>query len=160
MKKLLTTLLLTVFLFSLSAQLKVGDSAPPFKGLDQNGKMVDSKSYVGKRVVLYFYPKDNTPGCTAQACAFRDDFSELQAKGYFVIGVSDDDVQSHAAFATEYQLNFPLIADTDKAVIKAYGASGMLYTKRITYLINEKGVIEQVIEGISAADHAKKVLKK
>lgn len=159
-KIILTTLTLLFAITTLSAQLKVGKPAPWFKGYDQNNNVIESKDYKGKKVVLYFYPKDNTPGCTAQACAFRDDLSELQAKGYNIIGVSDDDVKSHAAFAKEYQLNFPLIADTDKTIINSYGANGMLYTKRITFVINEKGIIDQIIEGVSASEHSKKILKR
>ncbi|MGL4993538.1 MAG: peroxiredoxin [Bacteroidales bacterium] len=161
MKKLLfITLTLILSLSAIQAQLKVGNPAPWFKGYDQNNNIIESKDYKGKKVVLYFYPKDNTPGCTAQACAFRDDYSELQSKGYNIIGVSDDDIKSHAAFAKEHNLNFPLIADTDKTIINSYGANGMLYTKRITFVINEKGIIEQIIEGVSASEHSKKILKK
>ncbi|HRC67973.1 MAG TPA: peroxiredoxin, partial [Bacteroidales bacterium] len=104
--------------------LKVGDKAPDFLGIDQNENTISLKDYEGKKVVLYFYPKANTPGCTAEACNLNDNLERLKAKGYEIIGVSADSVKTQKSFAEKYHLNFPLIADTDKNIIKSYGAWG------------------------------------
>ena len=101
--------------------LKVGDKAPDFLGIDQNENTISLKDYEGKKVVLYFYPKANTPGCTAEACNLNDNLERLKAKGYEIIGVSADSVKTQKSFAEKYHLNFPLIADTDKNIIKSYG---------------------------------------
>jgi peroxiredoxin Q/BCP len=106
------------------AKLKIGDKAPDFKGVDQNNNSISLSDFIGKKVILYFYPKANTPGCTAQACNLRDNYDDLLKKGFKIIGVSADSVQKQNNFASKYQLPFPLIADTEKEVLKLYGAWG------------------------------------
>lgn len=146
--------------------LAVGQKAPDFHALDQNGTPHTLKQYLGKKVVLYFYPKDDTPGCTKEACNLRDHYQALQAAGYEVLGVSADDVTSHARFAQKYQLPFPLLSDPDKTLLKAYGAWGKkkLYGKeyegplRITYIIDEKGYIARVIKNVKTNAHAQQIL--
>lgn len=159
MKKVMTSLLVLLGITSMAAQVKVGDKAPAFRGEDQNGRLIDSKMLNGKKYVLYFYPKDNTPGCTSQACSFRDNFKELKDQGFTIIGVSADNKKSHAKFSSEYNLPFPIIADTTKSIIEAYGVNGII-TKRKTFVVNEKGVVTEVIEGVNAKEHPLKVLNK
>lgn len=133
--------------------LKPGDKAPAFKGVDQNGDVISLADFKGKKVVLYFYPKDNTPGCTAQACNLRDNYQTLIKQGYQVIGVSGDSVKSHKKFEEKFDLPFPLIADEDKVILGAYGVYGpkkfmgrsFLGIHRTTFLIDEKGVIKAII---------------
>lgn len=133
--------------------LKPGDKAPAFKGVDQNGDVISLADFKGKKVVLYFYPKDNTPGCTAQACNLRDNYQTLIKQGYQVIGVSGDSVKSHKKFEEKFDLPFPLIADEDKVILDAYGVYGpkkfmgrsFLGIHRTTFLIDEKGVIKAII---------------
>ena len=133
--------------------LKVGDKAPELLGVNENGEEIRLSSYKGKKVVLYFYPKDNTSGCTAQACSLRDNYSELRKAGYEVIGVSVDDEKSHQKFIAKNNLPFTLIADTDKKLVEQFGVWGekKLYgraymgTFRTTFLINEEGIIERII---------------
>ena len=133
--------------------LKPGDKAPAFKGVDQNGDVISLADFKGKKVVLYFYPKDNTPGCTAQACNLRDNYQTLIKRGYQVIGVSGDSVKSHKKFEEKFDLPFPLIADEDKVILDAYGVYGpkkfmgrsFLGIHRTTFLIDEKGVIKAII---------------
>ena len=132
--------------------LEVGDRAPDFKTTDQEGKSVSLSDYRGKKVVLYFYPKDDTPGCTKEACAFRDGFADYRKHGIQVLGVSADSEKSHKKFAEKFGLPFRLLADTDRKIVKDYGAFGekSLYGRlfkgiyRITYLIDEKGKIAAV----------------
>jgi peroxiredoxin Q/BCP len=146
--------------------LKEGDKAPDFEANDQNGNKIKLSDYQGKKVVLYFYPKDNTPGCTAQACNLRDNYSELQSAGYEVIGVSADSEKKHQNFIDKYELPFTLIADTDRKVIEAYGVWGRKKfmgreydgIHRETFVINEKGVIEQVIEKVKTKDATAQIL--
>ncbi|MGL5317294.1 MAG: peroxiredoxin [Bacteroidales bacterium] len=157
MKKIVTSLMVLLGMTSMTAQIKVGDKAPAFRGEDQNGRVIDSKMLHGKKYVLYFYPKDNTPGCTSQACSFRDNFDELKEKGYSIIGVSADNKKSHAKFSSEYNLPFPILADTSKTIIETYGVKGMI-TKRKTFVVNEKGVVTQIIEGVSAKEHPMQIL--
>ncbi len=137
--------------------LKEGDKAPEFAALDQNGKQHSLASYKGKWVLLYFYPKDDTPGCTKEACSFRDEFSDLKGK-VEVLGVSHDRVESHAKFANKYQLPFVLLSDPQKRIIEAYGAKGFFFTKRISYLINPEGKIAKYYSSVSPKGHAKEVL--
>lgn len=149
------------------ALLKVGDLAPDFTSKNQDGKEIKLSSFRGKKVILYFYPKDDTPGCTAEACNLRDNYEELTKKGFEVIGVSPDDEKSHGKFITKYNLQFNLIADTSKLILKQYGAWGLkkMYGKeyegvlRTTYVINEVGKIEKVIEKVETGNHAAQVLK-
>lgn len=132
--------------------------APDFKAYDQNGKVHHLKDYSGKWILLYFYPKDNTPGCTMEACQLRDHFDELR-ESLEVIGVSHDKVESHARFASKYKLPYTLLSDPDKKIIKAYGAKGFLFTKRISYLINPEGKIAKIYLNVSPKKHAKEILE-
>lgn len=149
------------------ALLQEGQAAPPFKAKNQDGKEIKLSDFKGKKVILYFYPKDNTPGCTAEACNLRDNYDALLEKGFEVIGVSPDNEKSHTNFISKYSLPFNLIADTDKEILKAYGAWGekKMYGKsyegvlRTTYVINEDGNIEKVIEKVKTKDHASQVLE-
>lgn len=149
-----------------STSLKVGDKAPFFSGVDQNGKHISLSDLTGKTIILYFYPKDDTPGCTATACSLRDEYQYLSNKNYAVVGVSADDEKSHAKFASKYSLPFPLIADTNKTVMKAYDVWGSkMFMGRIfdgvirtTFVINGNGVIENVIKNVDTANHAKQIL--
>ncbi len=146
--------------------LKAGDKAPEFEAKDQNGQTIKLSDYQGKKVVLYFYPKDDTPGCTAQACNLRDNYSELQEKGYQVIGVSADTEQKHQKFIGKYDLPFSLIADTDKNVIQAYGVwgqkkfMGRVYDgiHRETFIIDENGIVEQVIAKVKTKEATQQIL--
>lgn len=149
------------------AFLEKGKIAPDFKATDQAGKEITLKQFKGKRIILYFYPKDDTPGCTSEACNLRDNYQELQDLGYVVIGVSPDNEKSHQKFSTKYNLPFHLIPDPDKTIIKAYGAWGekKMYGKayegvlRTTYVISEKGLIEAVIEKVNVKDHTKQIIE-
>ncbi|MFB2646934.1 peroxiredoxin [Raphidiopsis sp. BLCC-F218] len=138
--------------------LSVGTTAPAFTTKDTNGNTVSLSDFAGKTVVLYFYPKDDTPGCTKQACSFRDAQSDYQGKDIAVLGVSADDETSHQAFTTKYNLNFPLLADTDKSLIKAYDVDGGGYAKRVTYIIDPNGKIAHVDTAVNTSTHANDVL--
>lgn len=138
--------------------LAVGTDAPTFTVKDTNGNTVSLSDYAGKTVVLYFYPKDDTPGCTKQACSFRDAQSEYHDKDVVVLGVSKDDESSHQQFTQKYNLNFPLLADTDGSLIKAYDVDGGGYAKRVTYVIDGNGKIIHVDGAVNTANHAKEVL--
>jgi peroxiredoxin Q/BCP len=138
--------------------LAVGTDAPEFTVKDTNGNTVSLSDFAGKTVVLYFYPKDDTPGCTKQACSFRDSISEYQNKDAVVLGVSVDDEASHQQFTQKYNLNFPLLADTDKKLIKAYDVDGGGYAKRVTYVIDGNGKIIHVDSSVNTATHASDVL--
>ncbi len=148
--------------------LETGDKAPHFEGSDQNGNTISLSDYSGKKVILYFYPKDMTPGCTKEACNLRDHNDVLKEKGFEIIGVSADDEKKHAKFAEKYDLNFPLLADTEKEVIKAYGVWGpktfMGKTNdgihRTTFVIDEKGKIENVFKKVKTKEHAEQILEK
>ncbi|MGB3180359.1 MAG: thioredoxin-dependent thiol peroxidase [Cyclobacteriaceae bacterium] len=148
-------------------KLSPGDKAPDFEAKDQNGDTVKLSDYKGKRVVLYFYPRDNTPGCTAQACNLRDNYKALQDAGYEILGVSSDDEKSHQKFIEKQELPFRLLADTDKAVHEKYGTwveknmYGRKYmgTARTTFIINEEGNISEVIAKVKTKDHTAQVLK-
>jgi peroxiredoxin Q/BCP len=134
-------------------ELKPGKTAPAFTGIDQNGKKVSLKDFRGRKVILYFYPKDDTPGCTAQACNLRDNYSELVDKGFEVIGISTDNVKSHKKFEKKFSLPFPLIADEDRKIVGKYGVwgekkfMGRIFdgTHRTTYLIDERGKVKDII---------------
>ena len=147
--------------------LKEGDKAPDFSGKDQDGKKVKLSDYKGKRVVLYFYPKDDTPGCTKEACSFRDADQTFAKKGIKVFGVSTDDEKSHQKFISKFQLPFDLIADTDKKIVEKYGVWGekSMYGKkymgtiRKTFLIDEAGKIAKIFDKVNVAEHADEVLK-
>lgn len=145
--------------------LEIGDKAPDFQGKDQNGQDISLSNFTGKKLVLYFYPKDNTPGCTAEACNLRDNYDEFLKKGYAVVGVSADSKESHRKFADKYNLPFPLIADTDKKILKSYNAWGekKLYGRtyegilRMTFVISEEGKIEQIIKKVKTNDHSRQI---
>lgn len=151
-----------------TTKLKAGVPAPAFKGQTQDGKEVSLAQLSGKKVVLYFYPKDDTPGCTAEACSLRDNYKFMQKAGYEVVGVSADDAKSHAKFAKKYNLPFPLLADTKHEVIKAYDVWGKKQFMgrifdgliRTTFVINEKGIIDEVITAVDTKNHADQILKK
>jgi thioredoxin-dependent peroxiredoxin len=149
-------------------KLNAGDKAPNFSSNDQDGNKVKLSSYKGKKVVLYFYPKDLTEGCTAQACNLRDNYKALQKAGYEVLGVSSDDEKSHQKFIQKEKLPFTLLADPDKTLHEAYGTwveksmYGRKYmgTARVTFIINEKGVIEDIIEKVKTKDHTSQILNR
>lgn len=148
-------------------KLKTGDPAPLFEGTDQNGHTVKLSDYKGKKVVLYFYPKDDTSGCTAQACNLNDNKEALQKQGYEIIGVSTDDEKSHQKFINKYGLTFTLIADTDKKIVEFYDVwkeksmYGKKYmgTVRTTFIIDEQGIITDIISKVDTKEHAKQILK-
>lgn len=148
--------------------LKVGVKAPDFTVNDQNGHPVSLKSLKGKKVILYFYPKDMTPGCTAESCNLRDNYKALQKMGYEVFGISTDNEKSHLKFIAKEKLPFSLLADVDKKVHLNYGTwveksmYGRTYmgTSRVTFLINEEGVIDEIITQVDTKNHADQILKK
>jgi thioredoxin-dependent peroxiredoxin len=147
--------------------LTVGDKAPVFSGIDDSGKTISLKDFKGKKFVLYFYPKDNTSGCTVEACDFRDNFSSFKKAGIPVIGVSPDTEKSHKGFKEKYELPFPLLADTDKTICKAYGVwqEKSMYGRkymgvvRSTFVIDEKGKIAAVYSKVKVPGHVKEVLE-
>lgn len=147
-------------------QLKIGDKAPAFSCGDENGNIRSIKEYKGKKLVLYFYPKDSTPGCTAEACDLRDNYKTFQKKGYEILGVSPDTASKHLKFIAKYELPFSLLADEDHAVAEAYGAWGekTLYGRkyigilRSTFVIDEKGKIENIIEKVDTKNHSAQLL--
>ena len=146
-------------------ELKEGDLAPAIEAVDQSGEMITLKEYRGKKIVLYFYPKDNTSGCTAESCDLRDNYSQFLEKGFEVIGVSADSEKSHQNFISKYNLPFRLISDVDKKVLQAYNAWGekKLYGKtymgvlRKTYIIDEKGYVEKIIEKVKTKEHSRQI---
>ena len=147
--------------------LKLNDKAPTLESIDQHGSAFSSTTLIGKKFVLYFYPKDLTPGCTAQACNLRDNYAELQAQGIEIIGVSMDDANLHTRFINKYELPFTLLADTDRKVIETFGVWG--YKKfmgkeyygihRTTFIIDENGTIDEVISDVKTKEHANQILK-
>lgn len=148
-------------------QLKEGDKAPGFSSRDQDGKTISLTSLRGKKVVLYFYPEDDTPGCTAQACNLRDNYAGLKKKGFEVLGVSMNDEKSHQKFEQKYNLPFRLLADTDRKIVDAYGVFGekqlfghkFMGIHRTTFLIDEKGLIKKIISKPDTKNHASQVLE-
>ncbi len=147
--------------------LKEGDKAPDFSTTDQYGNDLNLKDYRGKKVVLYFYPKDDTPGCTTEACNFRDNYQQIRNEGYEIIGVSADTGKKHKKFTDKYELPFPLIPDTEKEIINAYGIwgekkfMGRIFDgiHRTTFVIDEKGIIEKVITKVKNKEATKQVLE-
>ena len=148
--------------------LQVGDSAPVFSAKDQDGNEVKLSDYKGEKVILYFYPKDDTPGCTAQSCNLRDNYDVLLKRGYKVLGVSVDDEKSHRKFIKKYNLPFPLLADTDQKLVNAYGVWGekKLFGRdymgiiRTTFVIDENVVIEEVVQKVDTENHTDQILNK
>lgn len=146
---------------------EVGEAAPDFEGPTQTGERLHLSDFSGQKLVLYFYPKDDTPGCTKQACSLRDGWVKLEEAGIAVVGVSKDDVGSHEAFADKYDLPFPIVADPEHEILNAYGVWGernmfgntFMGTKRTTFLIDEDGLIRQIIKRPDTSDHARQVLE-
>ncbi len=138
--------------------LTVGTPAPAFTTTDTNGNTVSLSNFSGKTVILYFYPKDDTPGCTKEACSFRDNYTAYQGKDIVVLGVSADDESSHQRFTQKFSLPFPLLADTDHSIIKSYDVDGGGYAKRVTYVINPQGAIAHVYASINTETHAADIL--
>ena len=144
-----------------------GVMAPDFSGNNQKGELVSLKSYLGKKVILYFYPKDNTPGCTAESCNLNDNYDYWISKGYEIIGISPDSTTSHEKFAQKFGFKFNLIADTEKEILQAYGVWGekMNYGKtymgviRTTFVINEAGVIEKIFRKVDTKEHTSQIVK-
>ncbi len=169
MKRFIKSIILALFLLSCSrpAKLKVGDAAPDFAGKDQDGKIVTLSSFKGKKVILYFYPKDNTPGCTKEACNLRDNYELLQKDGYTILGVSSDDEASHKVFKNQHALPFTLIADVDKSIHEKYdtwiekerGGEKFMGTSRVTFIIDEKGFISEIIDDVIPDAHAEQIRK-
>lgn len=147
--------------------LKIGDRMPDFEVIDQDGRTVSSKDLIGRKTVIYFYPKDNTSGCTAEACSLRDNYDALQAKGYNVVGVSKDSAASHRKFADKYELPFTLLADTSTQMLQTFGAWGekkmygktVMGTIRKTFIFDENGVLTEIIEKVDTKNHAGQILK-
>jgi peroxiredoxin Q/BCP len=153
----------------MATPLKAGDPAPEFEGITTDGSRVCLQGYRGRKLVMYFYPKDDTPGCTRQACSLRDHHAAIVAKGAAVLGVSTQDEASHQAFTRKFDLNFPLLADSDGAVGRAYGVLGgpgliskiksaAGFADRVTFIIDEKGRIVEVIDKPDVGNHAQEVL--
>lgn len=148
-------------------KLKVGDRAPEFEGINQDNNIIRLSDYKGKKLILYFYPKDNTPGCTAESCNLNDNYNFWIEKGYEVTGVSPDSVESHKKFRDKYGLQFNLISDTEKKILKAYGAWGekSMYGKkyegvlRTTFLIDENGLITDIFDKVKTKDHTNQIIK-
>jgi thioredoxin-dependent peroxiredoxin len=144
-----------------------GQPAPQFEGKDQEGNTIRLSDYYGKKVILYFYPKDNTPGCTAEACNLRDNNKELLSRGFVILGVSPDNEKSHKGFASKFGLPFPLIADPEKKILQLYGAYGekTMYGKKVTgvlrttFIIDEKGIISKIIKKVDTNEHAAQIIK-
>ena len=149
--------------------MNIGDKAPEILGKDEQGRDIRLSDYRGRKLVLYFYPKDNTSGCTAEACSLRDHYDELQTAGYEVVGVSKDSAASHQKFKEKHRLPFPLIADVDHTLLQAMGAWGeksmygkkVMGTIRTTFVIDEEGVIEQILAGkqVKTKEHAAQILQ-
>lgn len=149
------------------SQLKEGQKAPDFKALDENGNTVSLSDFKGKKLILYFYPADNTPTCTSEACNLRDNFDTLKKEGYHVLGVSPDSAKKHQNFIKKHNLPFPLLVDEDLTIIKAYGVWGqkMMYGKeyegllRTTFVIDEDGTIEKIFDKVDSKRHAEQILE-
>ena len=147
--------------------LKIGDRMPDFQVADQDGNIVSSTDLKGKKTIIYFYPKDNTSGCTAEACNLRDNYASLTSKGYNVIGVSKDSSASHRRFADKHELPFTLLADTSTEMLQAFGAWGekkmygktVMGTIRRTFIFNEDGILERIIEKVDTKNHASQILE-
>ncbi len=147
--------------------LNIGDRMPDFEVVDQDGNKVSSKDLAGKRTIIYFYPKDNTSGCTAEACNLRDNYAALVARGYNVIGVSKDSAASHRKFADKYELPFTLLSDTSTQMLQAFGAWGekkmygktVMGTIRRTFIFDESGILERIIEKVDTKNHASQILQ-
>jgi len=150
----------------IKTMIKIGDKAPDFKGTDQDEKEIKLSDFKGKKLVLYFYPKDNTPGCTAEACDLRDNYQRFEAMGYKIVGVSKDNEKSHKSFIEKFNLPFPLISDKEAEILKAYEAWGRKKFMgkeydgiiRKTFVIDENGVILDIIEKVDTKAHSKQII--
>ena len=148
-------------------KLKVGDTAPEINSVNQNGDTISLSQFKGKKIVLYFYPKDMTPGCTAQSCNLSENYVKLQKNGFEVLGVSCDSVERHQKFIEKYSLPFNLISDEEKKVVNDYGVWGLkkfmgkeyMGINRTTFIINESGIIDEIITKVNTKDHSKQILK-
>ena len=148
-------------------KLKAGDKAPYFEGLNQSGDTITLNDYAGKKLILFFYPKDNTPGCTAEACNLNDNYSEWLNKGYEVVGVSPDSVKSHKKFSDKFNLKYNIIADTEKKILQDYDVWGekSMYGKkymgvlRTTFVINNEGIIEEIFDNVNTKEHSDQIFK-
>ena len=149
------------------SKLKEGDKAPHFKGINQNGEAISLKDFHGKKLILFFYPKDGTPGCTAEVCNLRDNYAALSGKGFSLLGVSPDSAKKHQNFIAKHDLPFPLIADTEQEILKSYGVWGekQMYGRtyegvfRTTFVIDEKGKIEKIFSKVNTKAHAEQILE-
>lgn len=149
------------------ADLKVGNKAPDFEGINQNGEKIVLKDFAGKKLILYFYPKDNTPGCTAESCNLNDNYDVWLEKGFDVVGVSPDSEKSHQKFIDKFGFKFNLIADTEKEILEAYGAWGLkknygreyMGVLRKTFVIDEEGVIVDIFEKVKTKDHTNQIIE-
>ena len=148
-------------------KLNIGDKAPDFSVKNQDGKLIKLSDYIGKKIILFFYPKDNTPGCTAESCNLKDNFFILRDKGFEILGISADNTTSHKKFITKFKLPFHLLADTDKSMINAYGVWGLKKFMgreyegilRTTFVINENAVIEKIINKVNTKNHTNQILE-
>lgn len=151
----------------MSTSLKEGQKAPDFTGVNEKGEKVSLSDFKGKKLILYFYPKDDTPGCTKEACSLRDDYKELKDAGFEIIGVSPDKEAKHQKFIDKYELPFSLIADTEKEILQKYDAYGpkmfmgkeVIGVRRSTFIIDEKGTIEKIITKVKTKDHGQQIMK-
>lgn len=148
--------------------LKKGDKAPVFSGKDQDGNIIKLSDFAGNKLVLFFYPKDNTSGCTTEACNLRDNYTRLKKEGFNLLGISPDSEKSHKGFISKHQLPYPLIADNEKNILNSFGVwqekkmYGRLYmgVARTTFIIDEKGIIEDIIEKVDTKDHSNQIINK
>lgn len=148
-------------------EIKEGSKAPDFKGVNQNNETIKLSDFKGKKLVLYFYPKDNTSGCTAEACNLNDNYKDFLDKGFSIIGVSPDSVKSHQKFIEKYNLKFDLIADEEKQILETYGVWGeknmygrkYMGVNRTTFIINEKGIIDKILKKVKTKEHSQQIFK-
>ena len=162
----MSTLVVNFMNLNFYDMLKIGDRMPDFEVVDQDGNKVSSKDLIGKKTVVYFYPKDNTSGCTAEACSIRDSYDSLVAEGYNVVGVSKDSAASHKKFREKYELPFTLLSDTSTQMLQAFGAWGekkmygktVMGTIRRTFIFDEDGILTRIIEKVDTKNHAAQIL--